>query len=80
MSKKYTSTICVGRVFVVIAYFLLEKQTFNGFLKVIGIQRIFCDYLKWVITAKRLKYEYYLFDDIMKATHSIMTYIIDEEI
>ena len=34
--KKYTYTICVGCVWIVI-YFLL-KQAFNGLLKVIGIQ------------------------------------------
>ena len=39
-NKKYTFTICVGRVWVVIVYFLLEKETFNGLLKVIGIQYI----------------------------------------
>ena len=38
LNKKYTFTICVGRVWVVIVYFLLEKHTFNGLLKVIGIQ------------------------------------------
>ena len=37
-NKKYTFTICVGCVCVVIVVFLLEKQTFNGLLKVIGIQ------------------------------------------
>ena len=36
-NKKYTFTICVGLVWVVIVYFLLEKQTFNGLLKVISI-------------------------------------------
>ena len=35
---KYTFTICVGRVWIVKRYFLFEKQTFNGLLKVIGIQ------------------------------------------
>ena len=35
---KHTFTICVGRVWVVIVIFLLEKQTFNGLLKVIGKQ------------------------------------------
>ena len=30
-NKKYTFTICVGRVWVVIVYFFIEKkQTFNG--------------------------------------------------
>ena len=33
-------TICVRRVWIVIGYFLFEKQAFNGLLlKVIGIQR-----------------------------------------
>ena len=36
--EKSTFTICVGRVWVVIVFFLLEKQTFNGLLKVIAIQ------------------------------------------
>ena len=39
-NKKYTFTIFVGRVWVVILFFLLEKQTFNGLLKVFGIQII----------------------------------------
>ena len=39
-NKKYTYTICVVRVWVVVLYFLLEKQTFNGLLKVILIQTI----------------------------------------
>ena len=38
-------TICVGRVWIVIRYFLFEKQAFNGLLKVIGIQRIFAWHL-----------------------------------
>jgi hypothetical protein len=37
-NQKYTLTICVGSVWVVIAFFLLEKQTFNGLLKIIGVQ------------------------------------------
>ena len=36
--KKYTLTFCVGPVWIVIGYFLLEKQTFDGLLKVIGAQ------------------------------------------
>ena len=32
---KYTFTICVGRAWIVIGYFLFEKQTFNRLLKVI---------------------------------------------
>ena len=39
--KKYTFTICIGRVWIVIGYFLFEKQAFNGILKVIGIQIVF---------------------------------------
>ena len=35
------STICVGRVCIVIRYFLFEKHAFNGLLKVISIQNIF---------------------------------------
>ena len=34
-------TICIGRVWIVIRYFLFEKQAFNGNLKVIGVQRLF---------------------------------------
>ena len=45
-NKKFTFTICVGRVWVIIGYFLLEKQTFNGLLKVIGIQIVFLLNLK----------------------------------
>ena len=37
----HTFTFCVGRVWIVIGYFLLEKHTFNGLLKVIGIQTPF---------------------------------------
>ena len=37
-NEKNTFTKCVGRVWIVIVYFLLEKQAFNGLLKVIGIQ------------------------------------------
>ena len=37
-NKKYTFTICVRRVLVVIVYFLLEKLTFNELLMVIGLQ------------------------------------------
>ena len=33
----YNFTICIGRVWIVIVYFLLKKQTFNRLLKVIGI-------------------------------------------
>jgi hypothetical protein len=36
--------MCVGRVWVVIVVFLLEKQTFNGLLKVIGIQKELFEY------------------------------------
>ena len=39
---KYTFTICIGRFWVVImAFFLLEKQTYDDLLKVIGIQKYF---------------------------------------
>ena len=38
---KYTFTICVGRGWIVIGYFLFKKQTFNGLLRVIGIQNTF---------------------------------------
>ena len=36
--KKYTFTNCVECVWIVIAYFLFEKQTYNRLLKVIGIE------------------------------------------
>ena len=39
--KKYSFTICAGRVWIVIRYILFERQTFNGLLKVIGIQKPF---------------------------------------
>ena len=38
IKKKYTFTICVARVWIVLGYFLFEKQTFNGLSKVISIQ------------------------------------------
>ena len=38
--KKYTITIYVGRVWIVIGYFLFEKQSFNGLRKVIGMQKV----------------------------------------
>ena len=34
-NKKYTITICVGCVWIVIGYFLFEKEAFNRFLKAI---------------------------------------------
>ena len=36
-------TICVGGVWIVMRYFLIEKQTFNGLLKIVGIQKILYD-------------------------------------
>ena len=40
--KKETFTICVERTrFLIVGYFLFEKQTFNEILKFIGIQRLF---------------------------------------
>ena len=36
-NKKYTITICVGRVWNLIGYFLIEK---HGLLHVIGIQKL----------------------------------------
>ena len=38
-TKKYTFTICVGRIWIVIGYFLFKNETFNGLLKVNGIQK-----------------------------------------
>ena len=43
-SLKYTFTIFVGRVWVVMGNFLFEKLAFNGLLKVISIQRLFQKY------------------------------------
>ena len=40
VNKKYTFAICVGHVWNVIGYFLFEKQTLNGLLKVIGAQNL----------------------------------------
>ena len=48
-SLKYTFTICVSDVFIVIGYFLLEKQTFDKLLKVIGVQNIFFIYINMSI-------------------------------
>ena len=31
-NMKYTFTICIGRVWIVIGYFSFEKQTFNGLI------------------------------------------------
>ena len=39
--KKNTFKIYVGRVWIVIRHFLLEKHAFNGLLKVIGIYIVF---------------------------------------
>ena len=41
LNKKYTFTICVGRVWIVIGYFLIVKQAFNGLLNVISVQKGF---------------------------------------
>ena len=40
LNKKYVFKICVGRVWIVVGYFLFEIQTLNGFLKVIVIQNL----------------------------------------
>ena len=45
-NKKYTFTICLGCVWIVIRYFLFEKHAFNGLLQVIGIQKWFN--VKWM--------------------------------
>jgi hypothetical protein len=39
LGHKYYLTICVGRVWIVIGYFLFQKQAFKGLLKVIGIKK-----------------------------------------
>ena len=38
-TKKYTFTICVGLIWIVIGYFLFKNETFNGLLKINGIQK-----------------------------------------
>ena len=38
-NKKYNFTICVGRVWIVIRYFLFKKHDFNAILKGVGIQK-----------------------------------------
>ena len=40
-NKKFTFTICVGRVLIVIGYFLFEKHAFNGLLKVTNFENKF---------------------------------------
>ena len=46
---KYTFTFCVRRVWIIIGYFLFQKQTLNRLLKVIGalnqLHSTFCAYL-----------------------------------
>ena len=37
---KNVFTICFGRVWIIMRYFLFEKQAFNRLLKVIGIQML----------------------------------------
>ena len=44
IGKKYTFTICVGCVLIIIGNFLFENQIFNGLLEVIGIQTAFILY------------------------------------
>ena len=43
--RKYTFTICVRCVWIVIGYFLFEKEAFNGLLKVIDIQKKFIEHI-----------------------------------
>ena len=38
-NKEYTFTICVRCVWIVIGYFLFEKEAFYGLLKAIDIQK-----------------------------------------
>ena len=41
MNEKYTYyNLCIGGVWILMRYFLFEKQTFNGLIKSIGIQNI----------------------------------------
>ena len=55
INKKYTFTIYVGRVLVVIVFFLLEKQIFNWLSKVIGIQSDIIIFLSLQIRDRRKK-------------------------
>ena len=38
---KYSFTICVVRVWILLRYFLFDKHAFNGLLKVIGLKKYF---------------------------------------
>ena len=40
LNMKYTFTICVGRIWISIEYFLFQKHTFNELLKVVGTKHI----------------------------------------
>ena len=40
MVSQKTFSICVGRVWIVLGYFLFEKLAFNGLLKVIGMHNM----------------------------------------
>ena len=44
--EKYTYyNLCIGGVWIVMRYFLFEKQTFNGLIKIIGIQNILNNFI-----------------------------------
>ena len=45
MIVKINTNLHILKVWIVIKYFLFEKQTFNGLLKVIGVQNIFMNML-----------------------------------
>jgi hypothetical protein len=48
LNKKYTFTICVERVWIVVVYFLFEKQTFNGIQNlsvIISIEKIYITFI-----------------------------------
>ena len=52
-NKKYNFTICVERFWIVIWYYLFEKDAFNMSLKVIGIKNIVCVIIVYLEMIKR---------------------------
>ena len=63
---RITTTIFVGRGWIVIGYFLFVKQTFNRLLKVIGILSEFrCQLHKYVVI---LFYNYFIIKTYSKGT------------
>ena len=66
MSSKYTFTIYVGRVLIVIGYFLFKKEAFNGLLKVVGIQNLFFKEREEINMCVPLLMLYYIFIQLTK--------------